>query len=53
MLTELYIEAVIVDEELADQVWAAWDARGISDAVAAWAWWMTASHPIVAVRMLE
>ena len=26
MLTELYIEALLVDEELADLVWEAWDA---------------------------
>jgi len=26
MLTEIYIEALLVDEELADQVWEAWDA---------------------------
>ena len=26
MLTEIYIEALIVDEEQADQVWEAWDA---------------------------
>jgi len=25
MLTEIYIEALLVDEELADQVWEAWD----------------------------
>jgi hypothetical protein len=25
MLTEIYIEAQLVDEELADQVWKAWD----------------------------
>ena len=37
MLTELYIEALLVDGELADQ---AWDAGFISDAVAAFAWWM-------------
>ncbi len=24
MLTEMYIEALLVDEELADQVWEAW-----------------------------
>ena len=35
MLTEAYIEALLVDEELADQVWEAWE---ISDPVAAWAW---------------
>ena len=27
MLTKIYIEALLVDEELADQVWEAWDAR--------------------------
>ena len=25
MLTEICIEALLVDEELADQAWAAWD----------------------------
>jgi len=29
MLTEIYIEALLVDEELADQVWKAWDAGEI------------------------
>ncbi len=24
MLTEIYIEALLIDEELADQVWEAW-----------------------------
>ena len=28
MLTEIYIEALLVDEELADQVWEAWDEGG-------------------------
>ncbi len=40
MLTEIYIEALLVDEELADQVWEAWDAELIDDSTAAWAWWM-------------
>ena len=31
MLTEIYIEALLVDEELADQVWEAWDKGEISD----------------------
>ena len=35
MFTRLYIEALLVDEELADQIWEAWDAGEISDAVAA------------------
>ncbi len=39
MLTEIYIEALLVDEVLADQVWEAWDAKEFSDFVAAWGWW--------------
>ena len=38
MLTEIHIEALLVDEELADQVWEAWDAGEIDDAVAFIAW---------------
>ena len=38
MLTELYIEALLVDEELADLVWEAWDAGVIPDEMAALAW---------------
>jgi len=39
MLTEIYIEALLVDEGLADQVWEAWHTGEISDFVAVWAWW--------------
>jgi len=38
MFTEAYIEALLVDEELADQVWEAWDAEWISDELATLAW---------------
>ena len=38
MLTELYIEALLVDEELADMVWEALEAGLISDEVVAMAW---------------
>ncbi len=38
MLTEICIEALLVDEELADQVWEAWDAGEIDDFVAGWTW---------------
>jgi hypothetical protein len=38
MLTELYIEALLVDEALADEVWTLWDAGLISDELAARAW---------------
>jgi len=38
MLTEIYIEALLANEELADIVWEVWNARLIPDDVAAWAW---------------
>jgi len=45
MLTELYIEALLVDEDLADQVWELWNAGVITDGLAASAW------AILAVRV--
>ena len=33
MLTEIYIEALLVEDELADQVWETWDNREISGLV--------------------
>ena len=38
MLTELYIEALLVDKYLADQVWELWDKGGIDDTDACFAW---------------
>ena len=38
MLTEIYIEALLVDEELADQVWEAWYSGEIDDLEACIAW---------------
>ncbi len=38
MLTEIYIEALLVDEELADQVWEAWDKGEVDDETACMAW---------------
>jgi len=35
MFTEIYIEALLVNEELTDQVWEAWDAGEI-DNLGAW-----------------
>ncbi len=43
MLTEIYIEPLLVDEELADQVWAAWFAGEIDDLNAILAWLAVAS----------
>ena len=53
MLANLYVEALLADEDLADQVWEAWAAGELRDSVAAWAWWMTAFHPKAAVGMVE
>ncbi len=43
MLTEIYIEALLVDEELADQVQAALMAGEIQEATAFLAWWLLAA----------
>jgi hypothetical protein len=37
MLTEIYIEALLVDEEAADQVWGLWNVGVIPDDLAAMA----------------
>ena len=42
MLSEIYIEALLVDEELADAVWEAWDEGEIDDWFALLAWWLLA-----------
>ena len=42
MLTEIYIEALLVDEDLADQVWEEWDAGVIGDLPAFLVWWYIA-----------
>ncbi len=42
MLTDIYIEALLVDEELADQVWEAWDAGETDDQTACIAWMVIA-----------
>ncbi len=43
MLTEIYIEALLVDEELADQVWEAWDAENLDDGAVCIAWMLIAA----------
>ena len=34
MLAEIYVEALLANEALADQVWEAWDAGEIDDQIA-------------------
>jgi len=38
MLTNIYIEALLVDEEAADQVWEAWNDQTLNDEAACIAW---------------
>lgn len=38
MLSRLYVEALLVDTELADKVWELWNAGVITDELAALAW---------------
>jgi len=45
MLTEIYIEALLVDEEVADAVWEAWCEGELSDFVAVWRWWSIVYEP--------
>ena len=40
MLTDLYIEALLVDEELADQVWSQWSQGEIDELKATWCWYL-------------
>jgi len=40
MLTEAYIEALLINEDLADQVWKAWDKGEIDQDAALIAWWL-------------
>ena len=44
MLTKIYIEAMLVDEELADCVWELWNAGVITDDLAAMAWWLLTTY---------
>ena len=53
MLTDIYIEAPLVDEELADQVWEAWDKGEIDDRMAWLAWGIIANNPFRHVAPLS
>ncbi len=39
MLTEIYIEALPVDGNMADQVWEAWNNGEVDNYLACFAWW--------------
>ena len=42
MLSEIYIEVLLVDEELADQVWEAWHSGEADEETACIAWMLIA-----------
>ena len=48
MLTAIYIEALLVDEEQADQVWDAWDARRLTDLTTTLMWLLIADTDVAA-----
>jgi hypothetical protein len=43
MLTEIYIEGLLVDEDLADQVWELWNTGETDDEAACIAWTLIAA----------
>ena len=43
MLTKMYIEALLIDEDLADQVWDAWYSGLADDLTAILAWLLIAN----------
>ena len=53
MLIELYIEALLVDEDLADMVWEACDVGLIPDDLAALAWWSILFRNALSHRSVE
>ena len=52
MLTELYIEALLADEEMADQVWELWHVGLIPDQVVALAWSQTVAQSLAISRSM-
>ncbi len=44
MLSYLYVEALLTDSRLADQVWEMWDTGVITDYLAALAWTILAAR---------
>ena len=51
MLAEIYIESILVDEDLGDQVWEAWDNGEADNDIACIAWTLivatSISRPVI------
>ncbi len=52
MLAEIYIEALLVDEEAADQIWQAWDKGEIDDMYASISWIIIADQKEIRLMSL-
>ena len=52
-LAEIYIEALLVDEELADQVWEVWDAGKIDNLTAYLVWGQIVNRKAKGIRTKE
>jgi len=53
MLTKAYIEALLVDEELADRVWELWHVGLIPDELASMAWCILAVEALNISRVVR
>jgi len=53
MLTEAYIEALLVDEELADLVWTAWSVGRINDKQSSSSWLIIAARFVPDLRGID
>jgi len=49
----MYIEALLVDEELADQVWEAWYVGEIDSQIALLAWWIVAASGVQSAKAMN
>ena len=52
MLTEIYIGALLVDKELADQVWEAWINGEIDDQIAHISWMLISPNSTLAATTI-
>ena len=46
MLTELFVEALLRNRGLADEVWQKWNDSAISDNDAVWEWFLLLIRPL-------
>ena len=52
VLPEIYMEAWLVDEEMADQIWEVWEEGKIDDQRAWLSWWLVTLQNIQSATLL-